>query len=194
MNRRSHLIINELEAELKKAKEQARYWEIMALTDDLTGLSNRRLLGTVQQTLLERRNIYKAEETTLLFIDLDDFGKLNKKYGDDVGDEALRVLAEGVRRNIRKSDIAIRKGGDEFIIILVGANQGDANGVVLKRIEAMLNGGLVLKAGGDDITIRGSVGVFPYDRDTSPFENLKQADELMRVQKQARKKAVMLAG
>ena len=189
MNKTSRMIIAELQEELRKAREQASYWEVMALTDDLTGLSNRRLLGRVQQTLLERRNRHKAEETTLLFIDLDDFGKLNKKYGDDVGDEALRVLAEGVRRTIRKTDIAIRKGGDEFVIILVGASQGDANESVLKRVEAMLNGELVLTAREERVIIRGSVGVFPYDREISPFENLKLADELMRIQKQARKKA-----
>ena len=189
MNERTRWLIAQLEAELIKSEERAQYWEVAALTDDLTGLSNRRLLNTLEETLNERRRESKADQATLLFIDLDDFGKINKKYGDDVGDDALRVLAEGVRKSIRKDDIAIRKGGDEFIIILVGANEQDANDVVLKRIENMLNGELTLKAKGDTLTVRGSVGVFPYDTTITPVENLKLADELMREQKQRRKKA-----
>lgn len=158
------------------------------MTDDLTGLHNRRLLGDLGHGVFDRRDPTRAADLTLLFIDLDDFGKLNKRYGDDVGDEALRVLANGIRRNIRKDDIAIRKGGDEFVIILIGADVQQANDVVLKRIQRMLDGDLAVMIGRERITIRGSVGVFAYDREMSPFENIKLADVLMREQKQERKK------
>ena len=187
-HKQSGKIIAHLQKELQLIRQQAEYWEIMAMTDDLTGLHNRRLLGDLGRSLLDRRKTAHAEEVTLLFIDLDDFGKLNKRYGDDVGDEALRVLANGIRKNIRKEDIAIRKGGDEFIIILVGADMKRANEVVLKRIQRMLDGDLTVTIGRERVLIRGSVGVFPYDRDASPFENIKAADELMREQKRARKK------
>ncbi len=187
--RRSGLLIAHLREELLEARRKAEYWEIMAMTDDLTGLHNRRLLADLGATLMNRRDPDKATDTTLLFIDLDDFGQLNKKYGDDVGDQALRVLADGIRRNIRKEDIAIRKGGDEFIIILIGANEENANKVVLKRLQRMLDGDLTITVGRERIMIRGSVGVFPYKGDLSPFDNIKLADELMREQKQARKRA-----
>ena len=181
-------IIARLEGDLKKLREQAEYWEFMAMTDDLTGLHNRRLLGDMGQHYFDRRDGQNAAEMTILFIDLDDFGKLNKKYGDDVGDEALRVLAAGVRKNIRQDDIAIRKGGDEFVIILIGANEKQTNETVLGRIQNMLDGELKFEAAGDTICIKGSVGAFPYNRDETPFENIKRADVLMREQKQARKK------
>lgn len=181
-------IIAVLEKELKMARKQAEYWEIMAMTDDLTGLHNRRLLSDIGKHLLERRNPEHANSLTLLFIDLDDFGKLNKRYGDDVGDEALRVLAEGIRKNIRKEDVAIRKGGDEFVIILIGADEQQANEVVLKRIQRMLDGDLAVTIGRERVLIKGSVGVFPYECDLTPFENIKRADLLMREQKQQRKK------
>ena len=191
MTSKSELIISVLQKELVELRKQVAYWEIMAMTDDLTGLHNRRLLGDMGQAILNRRQDNSSNEATLLFIDLDDFGKLNKRYGDDVGDEALRVLADGVRQNIRKEDIAIRKGGDEFVIILIGADQKQANDIVAKRIQKMLDGNLGFEVGSDHITIRGSVGVFPYDRDLSVFDNIKNADFLMRQQKQVRKKLVM---
>lgn len=181
-------LISHLENDLKKIRERAEYWEFLAMTDDLTGLHNRRLLGDMGQHYFDRRNSDHADEMTILFIDLDDFGKLNKKYGDDVGDEALRVLAAGVRKNIRKDDIAIRKGGDEFVIILIGASEQQTNETVLRRIRNMLDGELGFEAAGDRISIRGSVGAFPYNRDETPFENIKRADVLMREQKMLRKK------
>ena len=187
-------IIEQLQEELAHLRQQAEYWEIMAMTDDLTGLHNRRLLTTIGQEFLERRKSSEKEEMTLLFIDLDDFGKLNKRYGDDVGDEALRVLAEGVRQNIRKTDIAIRKGGDEFVIILVGTGEVQVNEVVQSRIQKLLDGEMFFYVGDDKITVKGSVGVFSYETKASPFENIKKADYLMREQKQMRKKALKVSG
>lgn len=186
-NNEAGRIIARLREELDLLRQKAEYWEIMAMTDDLTGLHNRRLLGDLGKTLLERRNPQHAQDVTLLFIDLDDFGKLNKRYGDDVGDEALRVLANGIRKNIRQDDVAIRKGGDEFVIILMGTDIEQANTVVLKRLQRMLDGDLAITVGRERVHIRGSVGVFSYDRDLSPYDNIRLADELMREQKQARK-------
>jgi diguanylate cyclase (GGDEF)-like protein len=194
MHRQSGNIIAHLRQELQAVRQRAEYWEVMAMTDDLTGLHNRRLLKDLGDGAFDRRDPSRAADITLLFIDLDDFGKLNKRYGDDVGDEALRVLASGIRKNIRKDDIAIRKGGDEFIIILIGADIQQANEVVLKRIQRMLDGDLALKVGPEHVRIRGSVGAFTYDRDLSPFDNIKLADELMRSQKQERKRAVQGEG
>ncbi|MBL8642022.1 MAG: GGDEF domain-containing protein [Alphaproteobacteria bacterium] len=184
---KSDRLISTLQKELLEAKQTARHWELLATTDDLTGLHNRRMLHNVDQKISERRDGSKTTELTLLFIDLDDFGKLNKKFGDDVGDEALRLLGKTIRKNIRESDIAIRKGGDEFVIILMGSTPEMASATVVKRLQLMLDGELSLKVGDTDIPIRGSIGVFAYDQNITPFENLKQADELMRTQKQARK-------
>ncbi len=187
---KSELIIHVLESELAKAKQAAAHWEVLATTDDLTGLHNRRMLHDVDKRLSERRNDALSNELTLLFIDLDDFGKLNKKYGDDVGDDALRLLGQAIRKNIRKGDIAIRKGGDEFVIILVGSTPELASITVVKRLQLMLDGELSLSVGDAVIPIRGSIGIFPYDQMVSPFDNLKHADELMRQQKMARKAAL----
>ncbi len=184
----SQELIRSLKNELSKAKEAAQYWEVMATTDDLTGLHNRRMLESIPLHIAQVRNDEFSDEITLLFIDLDDFGKLNKLFGDDVGDDALRVVGRSIRQNIRKDDIAIRKGGDEFVLFLMGTTPELASSAVVKRLEKMLDGDLSINARGINIPIRGSVGVFSYDKTLSPLDNLRSADTLMREQKQARKK------
>lgn len=188
---KSNLLITTLKHELIQAREEAKHWELLATTDDLTGLHNRRMLYDVDKKISERRSTSNSNELTLLFIDLDDFGKLNKKFGDDVGDEALRLLGKTIRKNIRETDIAIRKGGDEFVIILMGSTPELASETVVKRLQLMLDGELSLRIGDNNIPIRGSIGAFSYDQSVSPFENLKQADELMRIQKLARKASMV---
>lgn len=181
------IFISTLQQELKLVKEQSKHWKFLATTDDLTGLHNRRMLHEVDKKISERRNPENIDKLTLLFIDLDDFGKLNKKFGDDMGDEALRLLGQTIRKNIRDDDIAIRKGGDEFVIILMGSTPEAANETVVKRLQLMLDGELSLEIGDLVIPIKGSIGVFPYNPSISPFDNLKEADELMRQQKLMRK-------
>jgi diguanylate cyclase len=106
-----------------------------------------------------------------------------------VGDEALRLVGETIRKNIRCDDIAIRKGGDEFVIILIGATDELTNDSVIKRLNTMLNGGLYLNQANISIPIKGSMGVYHYDDNLTPFENLKLADVQMRAQKSTRKAA-----
>ncbi len=186
---KSNMMMIALKQELIRAQEAAKQWEVMAMTDDLTGLHNRRMLYEIDKKIGDRRDPKIEREVAMLFIDLDDFGLLNKKYGDDVGDEALRLVGETIRKNIRCDDIAIRKGGDEFVIILIGATTDLTNDSVIKRLNTMLNGGLYLNHANISIPIRGSMGVYHYDEDLTPFDNLKQADAQMRAQKQSRKAA-----
>jgi diguanylate cyclase (GGDEF)-like protein len=178
-----------LKQELIRAQEAAKQWEVMAMTDDLTGLNNRRALYELDKKIGERRNPKIEREVAMLFIDLDDFGQINKKYGDDVGDEALRLVGQTIKKNIRCDDIGIRKGGDEFVIILIGSTPDLTNESVINRLNTMLNGGLYLSHSNLSIPIRGSMGVYHYDDNLTPFENLKLSDTLMRAQKAARKAA-----
>ena len=182
-----------LKQELIRAQEAARQWEILATTDDLTGLHNRRMLYELDKKIGERRDPTIAREVSLLFIDLDDFGKLNKDYGDDVGDEALRLVGQTIRQNIRCDDIAIRKGGDEFVIILIGSTPELTNDSVIKRLNTMLNGGIYISHQNLSIPVRGSMGVYHYDENLMPLANLKKADEEMRAQKKARKETMARA-
>lgn len=89
----------------------------LATTDPLTGIANRRLLEEVfqaHQLLAEKEHITPF----LLLFDIDDFKQINDMYGHNVGDNVLKVLTTLVSNSIRKSDIFVRWGGEEFTILL----------------------------------------------------------------------------
>lgn len=98
------------------------------LTDDLTGLYRRDILKT--RTL--------PDDYAVIMIDLDGLKKVNDSYGHHFGDQVLREFAQVFSSQIRSSDIAIRWGGDEFLVVLPGADQ-EAAGEVCKRIERTWN-------------------------------------------------------
>ena len=97
-------------AALSDSERQAR---AMAFRDPLTGLFNRRYFDDELAGLLAG-----GADVTLLLIDMDDFKKVNDLHGHQRGDEALKNVAAGIARAIRKNDIPCRIGGDEFAVIL----------------------------------------------------------------------------
>lgn len=93
-----------------------RRTQLEALTDSMTGLLNRRALEA------ELRDLVKlGQRFTLVMADIDRFKKLNDTFGHQTGDRALRVFADVVRSLLRSGDRAARWGGEEFVIVLVGA-------------------------------------------------------------------------
>lgn len=93
-----------------------RYFKL-AIKDQLTGLYNRYYLDTnLDQILkLSKRN---NEPLTMLLMDIDHFKNINDEYGHDVGDQVLKEIATVIKSNIRESDLLIRWGGEEFLLIL----------------------------------------------------------------------------
>lgn len=96
--------------------------EKSARTDGLTGLFNRKFLEESVQTIVaqSKRNNIKYG---ILMIDIDYFKMVNDTYGHDVGDEAIKVIAQTLKENIRSSDIAVRYGGEEFMILLYNCEE-----------------------------------------------------------------------
>jgi diguanylate cyclase (GGDEF)-like protein len=90
-----------------------------AITDPLTGLYNRRGYFEAARRLIEQQ-ARKGEQVTLLMFDLDHFKSINDRFSHQVGDEALKVFAKTVSRNMRSTDIVGRFGGEEFSAILPG--------------------------------------------------------------------------
>jgi two-component system, cell cycle response regulator len=89
----------------------------MAITDQLTGLHNRRYMSRHLDTLIE--NAKKSEKPiAFLIMDIDHFKSVNDHYGHDVGDEVLREFAVRVSANIRGIDLACRYGGEEFVVVM----------------------------------------------------------------------------
>ncbi|HEY0969410.1 MAG TPA: diguanylate cyclase [Gemmatimonadales bacterium] len=102
--------------ERKRAEEALR---AMSLTDELTGLHNRRgFLSLAPQTLRQARR--SGTYCVLIFIDLDDFKPINDIHGHLAGDRALAEVGGLLREVFRESDIVARYGGDEFVVLSVG--------------------------------------------------------------------------
>jgi diguanylate cyclase (GGDEF)-like protein len=90
----------------------------LALTDELTGLSNRRELFELGQREVEIAHRFNRP-LSILMIDIDHFKKVNDQHGHAAGDQALRVIATRLREVVREVDIVSRYGGEEFVILLL---------------------------------------------------------------------------
>jgi diguanylate cyclase (GGDEF)-like protein len=109
----AYTVLEEKKKELERANEQLR---LMAVTDALTGIFNRRYVADVGAQLFSIAIRYGGDLSVLL-IDIDHFKAINDTYGHAAGDEALKQLANIVRGHLRDSDVFGRIGGEEFIII-----------------------------------------------------------------------------
>lgn len=107
----------------------------LALTDELTGLPNRRYFLTQAELLLRRHG--RDTLACILMMDLDRFSKVNQRFGHAGGDEALVWFASLLRRQLRSSDLVARYGGEEFCALLMSANQAQALATA-ERIRASL--------------------------------------------------------
>ncbi len=113
---------------LRQALRQAE-WGLLALTDPLTGLLNRRGLEAELPKLLALARRYQAP-VSVVMLDIDRFKRVNDTYGHPVGDEVLRRLGRILEASVRKEDLAVRYGGEEFLLILFGAGREAAKDVV----------------------------------------------------------------
>ena len=101
----------------------------MAITDPLTSIHNRRHFDAVVEREDAIRRRIPAERRRLrsaILFDLDHFGRVNKRYGHQVGDRVLRLFADTLRSRSRASDLVARYGGEEFVVILDNASREDA--------------------------------------------------------------------
>jgi diguanylate cyclase (GGDEF)-like protein len=99
--------------------------EALSVTDPLTGLANRRRLLAAFTDELNRSARY-GTPLALLVIDLDRLKEINDRRGHAQGDRALQLVAEGLRRSCRATDLAARTGGDEFLVLAVNTTASEA--------------------------------------------------------------------
>ncbi|CAD6520399.1 hypothetical protein LMG27952_01300 [Paraburkholderia hiiakae] len=107
-----------LATQLRRRMRAESELQLLARTDSLTGLNNRRTLGEILEQ--EWRRARRARSVfSLLFVDIDRFKAYNDKYGHQAGDDALAAVARCIGENIRRpADTAARYGGEEFIVVL----------------------------------------------------------------------------
>ena len=145
-----------------------------SLSDPMTGLNNRRFLEEYVDTLVA--NVHRRKSgLTVMMLDLDHFKMVNDTYGHDAGDAVLKALAKVLRQSVRSSDLVIRFGGEEFLIILVDTPSSDAD-LVAEKIRAAVEA-LTVQTGSTVIRKTISIGLsdFPTDSDTF-WQAVKFAD------------------
>ena len=143
----------------------------LVVTDDLTGIFNRRKLEEIMQFEMERSSRLK-KPLSMLMIDIDHFKKVNDVYGHDVGDEVLASLAKLISKGLRKTDYFFRFGGEEFVIFLPDTSIAVAKKIA-KRIITEVRNHSFDRAG--RITV--SIGVAEYKKTDNKDSFLKRADE-----------------
>jgi diguanylate cyclase (GGDEF)-like protein len=152
----------------------------LAVLDPLTGLYNRR---SGEQRLAQEvsRSERYGHPLTVLLLDLDNLKYVNDKFGHAAGDELIKYLAERLNRAIRGSDLAVRLGGDEFLVILPECKLEEVRHV-LSRLS-----GLKIDYDGKMIPLTFSVGWTNCIPGESPEELLRRADDALYANKRAAK-------
>lgn len=159
------------------------------LRDPMTGLNNRRFLEEYVETLVagvQRKRTHAA----ILMLDLDYFKMVNDTYGHDAGDAVLKALSNVLKQSVRASDLVIRYGGEEFLIILIDS-QGDAALQVAENIRLAVEALKVQVAG---ITLQKTISIgisdFPTDSETF-WQAVKFADvALYQAKEQGRNRVI----
>ena len=158
--------------------------------DELTGLFNYRYLDVALDSELRRASRYQ-NSFSLLFIDLDDFKKVNDRFGHLVGSGVLKQFAKVLKEELREVDTIIRYGGDEYVILLLGTNTHVGVGVaerIRKRIASS-----TFEIDNHQIKLTCSLGVACYpEHGRSKEKLLRLADETMYQSKRLGKNLVMV--
>lgn len=133
MKRRANKSQDELHKRIEEIERENNYLKSLLLTDELTGLYNKRFFY-VQLEVETARTRRTGQPCTLMMMDVDNFKLINDTFGHDAGDRFLVQLSGGIRKNIRPTDFACRFGGDEFSIIMPASNLRDSVSIA-KRIQ-----------------------------------------------------------
>jgi diguanylate cyclase (GGDEF)-like protein len=138
------------------ATERAEWFERVAHTDPLTGLSNARTLGRVLELEVARAQRQGSEVSVALF-DVDGFSTLNEKLGSRAGDQVLRQVAAVLADTVRLVDTVARTGGDEFVVVAPGS----AGVTVARRVLDGIAG--LESIEGHPVSVSAGIARFPLD-------------------------------
>lgn len=175
-----------------ESKVQERTQELQELNLELTKLSN---IDPMTGAYNRRYFYSKVEELiplstplTLAMIDIDNFKNINDTYGHDIGDDVIRALVTKINSIIRKSDLLIRFGGEEFIILFAHTNAKDSQAILEKIRKSIEQSNHV-----DSIFFTVSIGVSEFEvRDKDIDATIKRADERLYLAKRNGKNQIVM--
>lgn len=149
----------------------------LAYHDALTSLGNRSLLQERLELELKTAELNR-QKCALLFIDLDGFKQINDTLGHRAGDQLLRLLAERIRRCLSQQDLAVRLGGDEFLVLIPSIERQPALTALVEQLHLSLHAPAEL--GHDKVTPSVSIGIALYpDHGQTPDRLISAASNAM---------------
>ncbi|TVQ83761.1 MAG: GGDEF domain-containing protein [Micavibrio sp.] len=161
--------IGDAEAELARREARIRTLEKLALTDELTGLYNRRGFLAEFRRDMKRMQRLGEEGGLLILLDLNKFKQINDCHGHLAGDKALQLISRTLLKLIRDTDTVARLGGDEFVLFLSNTAENDGQEKAI-QIRETLNS-LFLKSQGRKIPLETSMGI-AYCKTGTDFETV----------------------
>ncbi|KWA41208.1 diguanylate cyclase, partial [Burkholderia multivorans] len=167
-----------LGAQLRRRMRAESELILLARTDGLTGLNNRRSFGEVLDREWRRARRVRSV-FSLLFVDVDRFKAYNDTYGHQAGDDALAAVARCIGENIRRpADVAARYGGEEFVVLLPDTAENGA-AQIAERIRIAINELGLEHVGSEFGRVTASIGLASWkpDQDVEPDAIIKAADE-----------------
>ena len=164
------------EQRLGEQRERIAVLEDLSVTDDLTGLPNRRALRSFMARTLAGAARHK-ENGVIGFVDLDGFKAVNDTHGHDAGDKVLRHLSDTLRSTIRPTDMVARLAGDEFILVLTRCTE-EEGAKRLRIIQKIVNEQMIVHRG-KAIKLKASMGIQNYDASCDANALLSGADAAM---------------
>src|SRR5262245_4292133 len=162
------------------ALENARLHDVaqrQAITDDLTGLVNRRGFGGALEAEIERARRF-GEPLTVILADIDDFKLINDMFGHPTGDVVLRSFADLLRSHVREVDVPGRVGGEEFAILLPATDAGQA-AIVAERMRHSLGTLSLPVSAGRAVRLSSSFGIAQLRTSDAADDLFRAADEAL---------------
>ncbi|NBN62959.1 GGDEF domain-containing protein [Pannonibacter tanglangensis] len=185
------LVHSALEVVADKLNERRRMTEelhLLATTDGLTGLLNRRTIDGIGDRTSESQRA--SDVPHLILADIDHFKHINDRFGHPAGDEVLRELAQVLRRTVRATDHVARFGGEEFAVLLEGVSRAEA-ALVARKLRKAVRAMVVRLPDGRDIRLTVSFGV-AGGRGLAWGEIVRRADQALYTAKQAGRDRIRL--
>jgi diguanylate cyclase (GGDEF)-like protein len=175
------ILIKRLRRQLLEKQDHSHILRNLAMIDPLTGLYNRRF---AEQRLAAEvaRSERRGHPLTVLTLDLNNFKEINDTYGHPAGDLVLQEFASRLNKVIRGSDLAVRLGGDEFLVVLPECTLEQLK-LVLERLRSF-----ELDWQGQKIPVTFSAGWKDYEMGDRPEEMLARADQALYTNKRAAKR------
>jgi diguanylate cyclase (GGDEF)-like protein len=177
----------ELSQEITEKKKLSAELQRITISDELTGLYNRRGFSELAKKQLQVAS-RKKNDLFLLYMDLDNMKQINDKFGHEMGDRALVETAEILKRVFRESDIISRLGGDEFVALLLKTPDEENEQTVIIRLQGQLQTANSKAARPYQLYLSTGVGHYNHKKPCSLEELLSAADNQMYEQKKMKPK------